>query len=591
MEGAPFNRSSESSLNSGGTGEEEKKLGKKPRGKKAVKVLANAEKAEKVAEKAKRIEKVAKAPTIEQLLKGKTPIEDGSVRTEADTEKSVDLSREVSVNNLASAEETVADDLARGVTIHHDALEQIPESREDAVATRAVESLYRPPTADLAELTAERSIVPEESIENTAEAEAEESVDTVEGSERFTGKPEADTDEVEDDSMSPVTPVTAASRTSSTAYQSSPNLAPTSSPIPAAATLMPPSPPAVRSVPTYNVSGSSSVSSMTPNIHPNIASTNMAPGTPNVTGVTHNAESAAFRRGRSRGLIAGLVVGGGIEHIRHKRRERRMERKFAAERKETERKLVDQHWNQVREAESSKIQEATAEKYRATDRLVAPTPLERDSRANQTRTSTEVLRQRAEIQTEIEKKLAAERAEEKRKETNRVITKTEEIEQDRQREQLELAEGHRMERSAWHNIEVDSHGKTVQETSFEYGHEYYQERGHETGPRTMQVKHHLDEAAGEIAIVATALNSDTRPTTNEQKVLASPQQHEGTSGSARVPQPASLPRHTPLLVQPKLHSPKSLVKTLTSPPTTPAGTLGWFIALVAIAIIYLVLLR
>lgn len=297
---------------------------------------------------------------------------------------------------------------------------------------------------------------------------------------------------------------------------------------------------------------------------PTAANMVSSPATPNVlqTGAIEAAQEYAYRRGRNRGLVTGLIVGGGIEHIRHKRREKRMERKFAAERKEQGKKIENIHWDQVREAEAAKAREVVAAKYRPSEQAGSVLKQEID-RNPQMQSATEVVRQRAEIQTEIEKKLAIER-----KETVRVLSKAEQIEQERQLEQLELAQGHHIERSAWHNIEVDRHGKTVQETALEYGHEYYKERGHETGPKTKQQV----AAAGEVALVAAALGGG-----------ASAGLSQGDHGAASQPQGSSL-AHT----QPHAPDKQSLLKAVTTPPTTLAGTVGWFVAFVVILVVLLI---
>jgi hypothetical protein len=265
-------------------------------------------------------------------------------------------------------------------------------------------------------------------------------------------------------------------------------------------------------------------------------------------------------------------VGGGIEHIRHKRREKKMERKFASERKEQKKQVENLRWDQVREAEAAKIREAAAEKYRSIERTASIARPEVNRRL-QTETAVE---QNRRGDSEMAKQLEAER-----KETQRVLTKAEQIEQERQREQLELAEGHRMERSAWHNIEVDSHGKAVQETSFEYGHEYYKERARETAPKTQQAKQHIDGAAGEVALVAAALSDGYAAGQGQTS------SHSGAVGTAaHTAQPQAAAASIP-----QANARQSIVKAVTTPPTTPGGTAAWFVALVVIlAVVFFVAL-
>jgi hypothetical protein len=72
-------------------------------------------------------------------------------------------------------------------------------------------------------------------------------------------------------------------------------------------------------------------------------------------------------------------------------------------------------------------------------------------------------------------------------------------------EQLEIPKDHHLETSAWHTIEVDSKtGKPVENPTFAYGHEYYQERAHEAAPKDQR-----NAAAGEIALVAAAMAGES----------------------------------------------------------------------------------
>lgn len=306
---------------------------------------------------------------------------------------------------------------------------------------------------------------------------------------------------------------------------------------------------------------------------PSTATTYTAPTSANtaatpaaIAGAVEDAEYYAYKRGRNKGLVTGLIVGGGIEHIRHKRREKKMERKFSAERKEQTKKIENMRWDRIRETEAAKVREAAAAKYRNAER--SSTSVRPEVAAERyAQSPAEVIRQRAEIKSEIEKKLLAER-----KESERVLSKAEQIELERQREQLELAQGHHIERSAWHNIEVDAHGKAVQETSFEYGHEYYRERAQETGPKSKQL---IDGAAGEVALVAAALHSGA--SSGGQNATA----HPNTTVSGSSQQTAAKPSNA---------TPKSVLRTITQPPTTPAGTVGWFVALVVLLVILAIVL-
>jgi len=68
-------------------------------------------------------------------------------------------------------------------------------------------------------------------------------------------------------------------------------------------------------------------------------------------------------------------------------------------------------------------------------------------------------------------------------------------------ENLLLNPENRIETSAWHAIEVDKAGHAVQDTNINYGHEYYQERGHESGPKDVTTR---DSMTGAAALTAAS---------------------------------------------------------------------------------------
>lgn len=528
---------------------------------------AEAAKAE-VAEKSK--------PILDRILGVKESSEAPTKSPEATQDKP--STAEVAPETLSPeqrAEESVVQALAGEGEINLRELSRVPESRDDAIVERAVEEVLSQQTAEItaAEVSSEAGSEPE--VQAKAEPSHESEAFTPVAGAEAAVVPES---EEEEEPAPGATTATASSSSSSARPSSSATSSatggsggsggrPPAPPAPPGPPVMPPGPPYRRPAAsrvynpnqTYGPSGYAAPAAG--NLAPNLAT----PNTLNIGRTIENAEDYAYRRGRNRGLVAGLIVGGGIEHIRHKRREKRMERKFAAERKEQGKKIENIRWDHIREAEAAKVREVNAEKYRVSERVdVTAGPVE--ARVIPAPSTAEAVRQRAEIQAEIEKKLAAER-----KETTRVLSKAEEIEQERLREQLELAQGHHIERSAWHNIEVDSHGKAVQETSFEYGHEYYKERGHETGPKTKQ---QVDAAAGEVALVAAALGGSGA--SSSEGGSQGPSNRSQSSSSMQQVQPGAPAKQ------------QSLLKTVTTPPTTPAGTVGWFIALVIILVVLVI---
>ncbi|PID99130.1 hypothetical protein CSA80_03385 [Candidatus Saccharibacteria bacterium] len=564
-------------------------------------------------------------PLLDKLLKE----EREAKSSDASPEKKPKQSEEVAAadqEQLTTNEEQIAEALANEETID---LHSVPEEHDSAIIERAVDMAEKQPVAEEAASEQQEPLstqtteaAQEPPAEELAEAPAEESQELPLESpapETATESNEAESTEEEDPGKAPATATSSQSSTHAaggstatpTGQQGSggggqppvtPVPPPRRTPLPRRFQRPQPVPgPNIYTAPTaVNTVGNTIASAAAPNIL-NSARSN------------EDLQAYAYRRGRNRGLVAGVIVGGGIEHIRHKRREKKMTREFAKKRQEQVKKIETIQQNHAREIESAaireetklqeaarlqeaakvrneaKIREMAAEKDRANARAASGLAVEANHAAR-TQSLEERTRQRAEIQREIEKKLAAEqKAKEKARITQKLEEKAQAMEQE---EQAKLAEGHRIERSAWHNIEVDSHGKAAEETSFEYGHEYYQERAKETAPRTKQVKKHIDEATGEVALVAAVLSeggeSRVGGGTQPQSTYA-PRQPQSPAfqqrNSSFAPRPLRQQAHASQPAQ------RTLLQTVTSPPTTVRGTIGWSIALVIIlAIIGIVLL-
>ena len=195
---------------------------------------------------------------------------------------------------------------------------------------------------------------------------------------------------------------------------------------------------------------------------------------PNIIGATAGEEKVATkqelddaryyarRAGQNSGLATGLFVGGLYEHFKHKRREKKAEKRFKAQTKELERERKDNYFNQQQQEKQKNEYER---QYNALEKRLEST-----------------------VQAEKIRPQAAERA------------------QPEAPEQLKVPEDHRLETSAWHTIEVDAKtGRAVENPAFEYGHEYYRERAHENRPIEER-----DMAAGGVAVAASASNVGTR---------------------------------------------------------------------------------
>ncbi|MFZ2513082.1 MAG: hypothetical protein WAW63_01340 [Candidatus Saccharimonadales bacterium] len=542
MEGVPYFNPEDKPEKDSSEEKTEKKSKKRSREVGRLITSENSEnKPEKDPQKPKEIAQKAK-PLLDTIIGKKTNSEETSRQKEPSSPE------EEPTESFASAEERGVRELAGEGEISLRNVAEIAPERDDAVVEEAV---LRSLAAETSEIEQASPVVEvetdEDEVEPPVEAPEEEPANVESENER--------TDE-EDDPARTVSTVTAAAM-ATTATGSGGSGRGARPPVPPTAPL-PPTPPVGMSPPlrppflrrpfTTNVPPQRYQQvQQSPNVNSAPASpNNQSAASPDVLNAIEDATDYAYRRGRNKGLVAGLLVGGGIEHIRHKRREKRMEKKFAAERREQKRSIENIRWDHIRETEAQKVRDEAAARFQRAER-VAPATQERAVSAA----------------TMLEKRI--ERTEEDKK--PRPLTKAELIELERQREQIEVGQGNRIEHSAWHSVEVDRHGKAVQETALDYGHEYYKERAKEVDPVSKQ---HVDVAAGEVALVAAALHASSPPASS--------------SHNASWPTPSKAAESTVTSSDgaTDLRDPKSVLKTITTPPTTTAGTIGWFIVLVVL---------
>lgn len=199
----------------------------------------------------------------------------------------------------------------------------------------------------------------------------------------------------------------------------------------------------------------------------------------------NQAPRSPYRRNRY-GFIQGVLLGGVIEHIRHKRREKRMDKAHTAESKQAKKEIAGiTHEKTVLEKKieqlktNVKVEKAktnTAEKTQLAQekkitKLVkakkeAPAPRMQDAAPRPVPvTNHELPRHTAELK-------AIEAEEKKKKEA---------IAQPTAEEVLKVPDSHKIEQSAWHSIEVDKKtGLAVEDQSFQYGEEFKHEQHQET---------------------------------------------------------------------------------------------------------------
>lgn len=169
------------------------------------------------------------------------------------------------------------------------------------------------------------------------------------------------------------------------------------------------------------------------------------------------------KHAQNRGLLTGLLVGGAYEHFKHKRREKKAEKRAKAQDKRLETARRDYTFSiqeQERQRAELNARLSTAERRvtvaenRLTERPLVP---------------SEALQQPAKA-PELPVAPA---------------------------EQLMVPPEHRVETSAWLSTEIDKKtGRVVERPSFQYGHEYYRERAQESAPAQQR-----NAATGGLALV------------------------------------------------------------------------------------------
>ena len=293
------------------------------------------------------------------------------------------------------------------------------------------------------------------------------------------------------------------------------------------------------------------------------------------------AEQRGHRRGFRRGFIGGLLIGGGIEHIRHRRRERRMEHTHAkelntkdaalvAEQKsrqiEDEKRMNKDYWERKRqERETEAAQQHTQQEIAQS---TEPTEVERVNRDKKTDAEA-VAPKFAETQVSTPEAVAIAPIAYREKppqDKDKSLSAVQEQKPD-MKEVDDGPENH-LEQSAWHAIEVDASGHAVQNSRIEYGQAFASEQAKEKQPN--ENVHTTLSSVGAVG-VATAASAahDTH-----QEHLDRVKHSAGLSGA-----------QTEDLQKANQNSLGTTLKKFAGPPTTALGTLAWAVILVALVII------
>lgn len=194
-----------------------------------------------------------------------------------------------------------------------------------------------------------------------------------------------------------------------------------------------------------------------PNVLPSPLGVNSAPA-PQNTAPTAEQLRQFERRAENRGLLTGLLVGGTIEHIRHRRKQKKLEKALKKQGKEladtqTQQTELEKRISQYKQSAANTAQSVSERVQKLTNR------------------EQYLSKRAAEQQSKLETLLA----EQKLTTTEKPASTTPEVP-----EQAEVPQDRRVEASSWHRIEIDKRtGKPVEAPALAYGSEFQHEQQQE----------------------------------------------------------------------------------------------------------------
>lgn len=191
----------------------------------------------------------------------------------------------------------------------------------------------------------------------------------------------------------------------------------------------------------------------------------------------------------NRNFLAGILVGGTVEHFRHRRREKkqRKQQEKQAKRMEgmgREQTELERRLNQYKQSASG-LKQSVGE------------------RLQQLSTRQEYMSRRSgEQQSQLEKLLAAQK-----------LASVEKIpDQPETPEQVEVPSDRRIETSSWHRIEIDKKtGRPVEHPTLEYGHEFQREQHQEYAGSAQDDVNGQNSQTPTLGIVATTTDTPLMP--------------------------------------------------------------------------------
>lgn len=417
---------------------------------------------------------------------------------------------------------------AEALSAHNDTKPTLEVSLSEAAEKATVEKLE--PIRELApdEINGGEVVIDLRDIEASVD-DGELAVTAVPEDSQVEQEAEVELEEVEDPSQTTSTPPPMSTGNAGSSGTSGSGRGGNNPPPPPRPTSSPPPPPrpAPQPVPlpmAYNYNAA-------PPIAPNVANILTTPNTLNqVLAQQQTAEQA--RSNRRGNFLGGVIVGGLFEHLIHKGRERRMEKKTKEAFKKQEKRLdkLEFEHQLLKTEQLAEARKAEAERYKR--REDAKYQLAETARMQmaQVEASKQTAEQQEHDKAELIERLNAQAAEQERLEAEQLLKNSE----------------NRIETSAWHSIEVDKTGHAVQETDIAYGHEYYKERAHETGPKEVVTR---DSVTGAAALAAVTMQQSTQqPDNGLPPMLGMPiQQSSSSSGDVYEPSKSgtSSPEDTP----------------------------------------------
>ncbi len=192
-----------------------------------------------------------------------------------------------------------------------------------------------------------------------------------------------------------------------------------------------------------------------------------------------DAMYGAAKSAQSRGVLTGLLVGGAYEHFKHKRREKRQNKRFKQQAQKLEQTNSNLQFNQQEQAKQQAVQSsrlATAEsRYLASEKRFHTQSTQPEPSAGTITGSGWGSPERAPQSSAERLRQSVAEAPDLSKSNVAAVQASE--------QPLEIPKDHRIETSAWHAIEIDSKtGKPAEHPSLTYGQEYFRERAHENTP-------------------------------------------------------------------------------------------------------------